>query len=143
MRWFFGALVLLVAALFLQSGLLAYAMYVLLGVMVLSRWLARISIRDLSAKRRCKQTTAEVGDELSVAVTVTNAGPFPVPWVLLEDLLPKKAIDQKPPRLKLKGKRLTLSGGDLTEPVTFDLVGPPSARPDSIPVPPDPDTEAS
>jgi hypothetical protein len=44
-------------------------------------------------------------------------------------------------RLKLKGKRLTLSGGDLTEPVTFDLVGPPTERPDTIPVPPDPDTD--
>ena len=44
-------------------------------------------------------------------------------------------------RLKVKGKRLTLSGGDLTDPVTFDLVGPPTARPDSVPVPPDPDTE--
>ncbi len=42
-------------------------------------------------------------------------------------------------RLKLKGRRLTLSGGDLTEPVTFERVGPPSPRPDSIPVPPDPD----
>jgi hypothetical protein len=42
-------------------------------------------------------------------------------------------------RLKLKGKRLTLSGGDLTEPVTFERVGPPSPRPDSIPIPPDPD----
>jgi hypothetical protein len=44
-------------------------------------------------------------------------------------------------RLKLKGTRLTLSGGDLTEPVTFELVGPPSPRPDSVDVPPDPDTE--
>ena len=44
-------------------------------------------------------------------------------------------------RLKLKGKRLTLSGGDLTEPVTFDLVGPPTQRPDTVPVPPDPDTD--
>ncbi len=44
-------------------------------------------------------------------------------------------------RLKVKGKRLTLSGGDLTEPVTFELVGPPSPRPDTIAVPPDPDTE--
>ena len=42
-------------------------------------------------------------------------------------------------RLKLKGKRLTLSGGDLTEPVTFQLVGPPSPRPDTVQVPPDPD----
>jgi len=42
-------------------------------------------------------------------------------------------------KLKLKGKRLTLSGGDLTEPVTFDRVGPPTPRPDTVPVPPDPD----
>jgi len=44
-------------------------------------------------------------------------------------------------RLKVKGKRLTLSGGDLTEPVTFDLVGPPTPRPDTVAVPPDPVTE--
>lgn len=42
-------------------------------------------------------------------------------------------------RLRVRGKRLTLSGGDLTEPVTFERVGPPSPRPDSVPVPPDPD----
>ena len=46
-------------------------------------------------------------------------------------------------RLKLKGKRLTLSGGDLTEPVTFDLVGPPTPRPDSVAIPPDPDLNPS
>jgi hypothetical protein len=44
-------------------------------------------------------------------------------------------------RLKVKGKRLTLSGGDLTEPVTFQLVGPPTPRPDTVAVPPDPITE--
>jgi hypothetical protein len=42
-------------------------------------------------------------------------------------------------RLKLKGKHLTLSGGDLHVPVTFQLVGPPSSRPVSVPVPPDPE----
>jgi hypothetical protein len=46
-------------------------------------------------------------------------------------------------RLKLKGKNLTLSGGDLNEPVTFKKVGPPSARPDTVPVPPDPETTPS
>ena len=44
-------------------------------------------------------------------------------------------------RLKVKGKRLTLSGGDLAEPVTFNLVGPPTPRPDTVAVPPDPITE--
>jgi len=42
-------------------------------------------------------------------------------------------------RLRLKGKRLTLSGGDLVEPITFNRLGPPSARPDSVSVPEDPD----
>jgi len=42
-------------------------------------------------------------------------------------------------RLQLKGQRLTLSGGDLTKPVSLTKVGAPTARPDSIPVPPDPD----
>jgi hypothetical protein len=46
-------------------------------------------------------------------------------------------------RLKLGkgGKRLTLSGGDLTDPIDFDLVGPPTPRPDTVPVPMDPDLE--
>ena len=41
MKWFGGVLLILVLALILQAGLLAYAMYVLLGLMVVSRFLAR------------------------------------------------------------------------------------------------------
>jgi hypothetical protein len=46
-------------------------------------------------------------------------------------------------RLKLKGKQMVLSGGDLTEAVSFDKIGPPTPRPDSVPVPPDPDQQPS
>jgi hypothetical protein len=42
---------------------------------------------------------------------------------------------------KVKGTKLTLSGGDLQKPITLTRVGPPTARPDSIPIPPDPDTQ--
>jgi hypothetical protein len=42
---------------------------------------------------------------------------------------------------KVKGAKLTLSGGDLQKPITLTKVGPPTARPDSIPIPPDPDTQ--
>jgi hypothetical protein len=35
----------------------------------------------------------------------------------------------------LAGRKLTLSGGDLEEPIVFHRVGPHSPRPDSIPVP--------
>ena len=42
-------------------------------------------------------------------------------------------------KLKLKGDRLTLSGGDLADPITLKKVGPATPRPENVPVPPDPD----
>lgn len=42
-------------------------------------------------------------------------------------------------RLQVKGAKLTLSGGDLTKPVTLTKIGAPTPRPDSTPIPPDPD----
>ena len=41
MRWFLGAGMLLIIGIALQLGLLVYAMYVLLGVILISRFLAR------------------------------------------------------------------------------------------------------
>ncbi len=43
--------------------------------------------------------------------------------------------------LEVRADRMTLSGGDLTEAITLKRIGPPTARPDSIPIPPDPDTD--
>jgi len=42
-------------------------------------------------------------------------------------------------RLVVKGNRLMLSGGDLAKPISLTRTGPPTPRPDSITVPPDPD----
>ncbi len=54
MKWFLAIFLLLLAALFLQSGLLAYALYVLLGVLLVSRFLARNCLANLSARRTCQ-----------------------------------------------------------------------------------------
>jgi uncharacterized protein (DUF58 family) len=129
MRWFLGILLLLLAALLLESGLLAYAMYVLLGLLLVSRTLARSWIRHLSATRVCRVLgskeelpeagppgkenrvvgfTAEIGDRVAVRLNVRHSGRLPVPWVLLEDLLPRKALDNRFPRLKVKGKRVQI-----------------------------------
>lgn len=40
--------------------------------------------------------------------------------------------------IQVKGSQLTISGGDLEEPMTLKRIGPPTPRPDSIPVPPPP-----
>ncbi|MHB1422482.1 MAG: DUF58 domain-containing protein [Gemmataceae bacterium] len=109
MKWFIGALLLLLAALLLESSLLAYAMYVLLGLLLLSRWLARSWIGSLSATRTCKQLTAEIGDRVSVHLSVTNNGGLPIPWLLAEDLLPQYSLGSRFPRIKIKGKRLQIA----------------------------------
>jgi uncharacterized protein (DUF58 family) len=108
MKWFLGAILLLAAALVLQSGLLAYAMYVLLAVMIISRVLARNWLGNVTATRMCDRLSAEIGDFLDVVISIRNAGWLPVPWVLLEDMLPRQALVQKPPRLRVAGKRLQI-----------------------------------
>ncbi len=44
-------------------------------------------------------------------------------------------------KLQVRGTKLTLSGGDLTKPVSLTKIGAPTPRPDSIPIPPDPDRQ--
>ena len=126
MKWYIAVILILLAALLLDSGLLAYAMYVLLGLLLLTRFLARsgsatspphapsprLAAATMAVTKRNTATcglTAEIGDRVKVRVTVTNDGRLPVPWVLLEDVLPREALDQRFPRLKVKGKRLRIA----------------------------------
>src|SRR5262249_36516980 len=111
MKWFLGTLLILLAALLLESGLLAYAMYVLLGLLVLSRLLARSWIDNLSAARRCNKPTAEVGQSLAVNVRVHNHSLLPVPWVLMEDVLPVKnrGLVEAKLRVRVKQKRMRIA----------------------------------
>jgi uncharacterized protein (DUF58 family) len=109
MRWYLAAAFLLLLSIAFQMGLLAYAMYVLLAVLISSRLLARAWIENLSATRECNRLSAEIGDRVAVAVTVANAGGLPVPWVLVEDILPRAALVQRPPRLRVTGRRLMIA----------------------------------
>src|SRR5262245_2046036 len=81
-RWYLAAGVILAAALVVQSGLLAYAMYVLLGLLILGRLMAKFWTENLSASRRCKVQMAEVKDVVAMQVTLKNSGWLTVPWVV-------------------------------------------------------------
>jgi uncharacterized protein (DUF58 family) len=106
MIWFLVIAGLIGLALALQAGLVAFAGYVLLGVYLLSRWLARRWVHDLQAERTCDSAPREIGESTDVAVTLTNAGGLPILWVLVEDLIPDHSLRQKPARMSVKGKRL-------------------------------------
>jgi uncharacterized protein (DUF58 family) len=109
MKWYVGAGLLLLAALILESGLLAYAMYVLLALLVGSRSLARSWAAGLEAQRDCDLRSAEVGDSALVTITVHNRSALPVPWVLLEDMLPARALLEGRARLRVRKKRLKIA----------------------------------
>ena len=109
MIWFIVILLLIGLAIALKAGLVAFAGYVLLGVYLLSRYLARRWAHDLSAERICDSAPREIGESTEVAVTLKNSGGLPILWVLVEDLIPDYSTRQKPQRLTIKGKRLQVA----------------------------------
>jgi uncharacterized protein (DUF58 family) len=120
-RWFIAVIIILIISLILESGLLAFAAYVLLAMLFLSRFMAWNWIGNLTATRQVGQLTThdspptnyEIGQTVPVKVIIKNDSWLPVPWVLMEDLLPQ-AHGLTPegmggPRLKIiKGRRLQL-----------------------------------
>ncbi len=106
MKWFAGIVLLLIAALLLESGLLAYAMYVMLGVLVVSRFLAAHWIGNVTAVRQCHSQAVEAGATVPISLKVRNHGVLPILWLLMEDLLPAKWLTGNRFRLRVKQKRI-------------------------------------
>ena len=109
MKWIAGTLALLLLGLVFQLTLLVYAMYVLLGVLLLSRFFTRSWTEQLTATRQCAGEAFEIGESTEVTVEVTNQGSLTIPWLIMEDSLPQAALAQLPQRLQVEGGRLTLT----------------------------------
>lgn len=108
MRWVVGALLLLAVGVVFQLGLLVYAMYALLGVMFVSWFLAKNWIENVDAARECSRLSADVGETVAVVTTIRNTGGLPIAWLLVEDSLPRAALAQRPPRIKVHRRRVEL-----------------------------------
>ena len=108
MRWLLGAIFLLVIGIVFQLGLLVYSMYALLGVILLSRWLARHWIENVDARRESNRHTVEIGDRVAVIVDLGSSSGLPIPWLLVEDSLPRDALACRPPKLNVEGRRVAL-----------------------------------
>ncbi|HUG89358.1 MAG TPA: DUF58 domain-containing protein [Planctomycetaceae bacterium] len=109
MRWYLGSLFLLLLGLIFDLGLLVYAMYVLLAVLLVSRYLAREWIENVAARRRPCGTTAQIGDRVDVIVDVRNTGKLPIAWLLMEDSVPREALQQRPPRIRVRDSRQAIA----------------------------------
>jgi uncharacterized protein (DUF58 family) len=109
MKWILGTLSLLLLGLVFKLSLLVYAMYVLLGVLVLSRFFSRVWTEQLAATRQCAGEKFEIGERVEVTVEIVNTGRLAVPWLIIEESLPHEALTQIPPRLEVEGERLDLT----------------------------------
>ncbi len=108
MRWLIGALALLLLAIAFNLGLLAYSMYALLGVMLLSRVLVNGWSGNLSATREISRERIKIGESTAVVIVLENQSSLPIPWMLLEDLLSRQALIHNPPNLQVNGRRLQI-----------------------------------
>ena len=128
-KWLFGAVVLLAAGAAFQLGLLMFAMYVFVGVLLLSRMLTKSWTEKVTVSRETSKPFAEIDEKVAVIINLQNTGSSRATWLLVEDSVPKSALLQKPPRIKLSGKRtrlFTLKGGERTSllyQVTFLMRG--------------------
>jgi uncharacterized protein (DUF58 family) len=102
MKWILSIISLLILGLVFQLNLLVYAMYVLGGVLLLGRFLARVWAENLVARRLPMEDVCEIGDSIHVALQLENRGPLTVPWILLED--------SNPNATSASGRRLQMAG---------------------------------
>ena len=109
MRWPIAIGVVLFAALALKAGLIAFAAYAIFILIALIRYFAREWLASIELERvESEREPMEIGASADVLVRIRNVGRWTVPWVLVEDLLPDSALRQRPPRVKIKGKRLRI-----------------------------------
>jgi len=90
----------------LQSGLVAFAGYVVVGVYLLSRFLAQRWMDNLEVTREAELPPLEVGDSATVTLRYHNRGTIPLGWALVEELLPRFAMSRQ--QIRVSGPRLQI-----------------------------------
>lgn len=106
MKWVIGSLVLLLAGVVFKLDLLVYAMYGLLGVLLLSRYFANRWVEGLFARRTCRQSVVETGTPVTVELAVQNQGTFAIPWLLAEESFGRAGFNPYVRRFNVEGDRL-------------------------------------
>jgi len=102
------AMLLLLVAMLLNLSLLVYAIYSIAGVLLICRWVTARWSQDVTATRRKIPQQVEIGDEIPVAVDVAHIGTLPISWILIDDMLEKRAIAAKVPAITLKGDNIAI-----------------------------------
>jgi uncharacterized protein (DUF58 family) len=108
MRYLAGISLALLIGLLLGASTLAYACYVLLVVFWTSRYFAKRWTESLKATRIISQREVEIGETVAIQIKLENRDRWTIPWVLIDDALPKSAMFGPPPALELSNSNLRM-----------------------------------
>ena len=108
MKWIVAAILMLFVALALNLTLLVYAMYAIIAILVISKWITGRWTESIQAERTCDIRDGKIGDTVPVTIKLKHDGKYPIAWVLVEDMLEQRALVRNPPALGLSGTRLAV-----------------------------------
>ena len=106
MKWIVVAILMLFVAMALNLTLLVYAMFAIISILFISKWVTSVWTQSVEAQRFCDNEVAEIGDLVPVMIKLKHVGKFPITWRLVEDILENRTQAFKPPSLGVKGRRL-------------------------------------
>ena len=89
-RVFLVCLVLLVLAYALRIEFFPYAVYALVGVLLISLLMGRSSLQRVELERHCSRVKAEIGENATISIEVRNRKALPIPWLIIEDVIPQR-----------------------------------------------------
>lgn len=101
MRTLAAISLLLIVGLLLNASMLVYAAYVLAATFWLSRYLTQRWTENLSGMRKMSRHEMEIGETVDVAIRLDNKGSLRILWVLIDDLLPRSAVEPPHPSLEI------------------------------------------
>lgn len=100
-----------ICALLLCGMLFGASLWILAGiaaamVLVANKFLAETWSKSTIAVRNGTDTELKLGSRIPVVIEITNTSRVPVFWLLVEDLLPRRATLFDPPALQVEGDRI-------------------------------------
>ena len=98
--------VLLILGLLTGTSLFSLGASTFLIVIEISRHLSTRWAESISVDRQQHPTEVQVGESIAVGLQIRNRSRYWIPWMILEDRLPRAALRAPPTALELVGKAL-------------------------------------
>ncbi len=100
--------ILMLGGLLFGATLLTYATLAIVSVFLISRYLANSWSESVSLRRQIVVSEVEIGQSLQVGLIIENASGWFIPWVLVEDVLSRRATHLPPKALDIEGNTVRL-----------------------------------